>query len=74
MRQVTLRPDKYYSVHELSEVLGLAPYDLFNFINKSGIIYDFVDDQAVYKGAVIQTLIDSTRCIIQDISRSTGTS
>lgn len=74
MRQVTLRPDKYYTVHELSEVLGLAPYDLFNLINKSRIIYDFIDDHAVYKGAVIQTLIDSTKCIIQDISRSTGTS
>lgn len=74
MRILTLRPDKYYSVHELSEVLGLAPYDLFNLINKSGIIYDLVDDQAVYKGSVIQTLINPTRCIIQDISRSTGTS
>ena len=74
MRKVTLRPDKYYSVHELSEALGLAPYDLFNLINKSGIIYDLVDDQAVYKGAVIQTLIESTRCIIQDIFPSIGTS
>lgn len=74
MRKMTLRPDKYYSVHELSKVLGLAPYDLFNLINKSGIIYDLVDDQAVYKGAVIQTLIEPTRCIIQDIFPSTGTS
>ena len=56
MRKVTLRPDKYYSVHELSEVLGLAPYDLFNLINKSRIIYDLVDDKAVYKGAVISNI------------------
>lgn len=73
MRKMTLRPNKYYSVHELSEVLRLAPYDLFNLINKSGIIYDLIDDQAVYKGAVIQTLIEPTGCIIQDISPSTGT-
>lgn len=74
MRKTTLRPDKYYSVGELSKELGLAPFDLFNFINKSGIIYELVDDQAVYKGAIIQTLIDSIRCITQDISPSTGTS
>lgn len=73
MKKMTLRPDKYYSVHELSEVLGLAPYDLFNLINKSGIIFELVDDQAVYKGAVIQTLIEPIRCIIQDIFPSTGT-
>lgn len=74
MRKTTLRPDKYYSVSELSRELGLAPYDMFNLINKSGIIFELVDDQAVYRGAMIQTLIDSTQCIIQDISRSIGMS
>lgn len=71
MIKLTLRPDKYYSVTELSKVLRLAPFDLFNLINRSGIIFELIDDQAVYKGSTIQPLIDSIVCINPDISRST---
>lgn len=74
MIKLTLRPDKYYSVTELSKVLRLAPFDLFNLINRSGIIFELIDDQAVYKGSEIQPLIDSIVCINPDISRSTGMS
>lgn len=74
MRDITLRPDKYYSAAELSKVLGLAPYDLYILINKSEILFKLVDDQAVYKGSEIQTLINSTRCITQDTYHSTGMS
>ncbi len=74
MIKLTLRPDKYYSVTELSKVLRLAPFDLFNLINRSGIIFELIDDQAVYKGSAIQPLIDSIVCINPDISRSTGMS
>lgn len=74
MIKLTLRPDKYYSVTELSKVLRLAPFDLFNLINRSGIIFELIDDQAVYKGSAIQPLIDSIACTNPDISRSTVTS
>lgn len=74
MIKLTLRPDKYYSVTELSKVLRLAPFDLFNLINRSGIIFELIDDQAVYKGSEIQPLIDSISCINPDISPFTGMS
>ena len=73
MIKPTLRPDKYYSVIELTKVLKLAPFDLFTLINRSGIIFELIDDQAVYKGSTIQPLIDSILCITPDISRSTET-
>lgn len=74
MRDITLRPDKYYSATELSKVLGLAPYDLFILINKSGILFKLIDNQAVYKGSEIQTIINPTKCITPVTSRSIGTS
>ena len=61
------------SVIELTKVLKLAPFDLFTLINRSGIIFELIDDQAVYKGSTIQPLIDSILCITPDISRSTET-
>lgn len=74
MRHITLRPDKYYSATELTRVLGLAPYDLFILISRSRLLYQFIDNQAVYEGAEIQNLINSKQCITPVTSRSTGTS
>lgn len=74
MINITLRPDKYYSAAELSKVLGLAPYDLYILINKSGILFELIDDQAVYKGSEIQTIINPTKCITPDTYHSTGMS
>lgn len=74
MTKTTLRPDKYYSVSELSKVLGLAPFDLYKLINESGILFEFIDGQAAYKGSEIQPLIESKQCIIQDTFPSTGMS
>lgn len=61
--EITLRPEKHYSVSELSKVLVLAPYDLFILINKSGILFDLIDNQAVYKGSEIQAIINPTKRI-----------
>lgn len=74
MTKTILRPDKYYSVSELSTVLALAPYDLLRLINESGIIFEMKDGHAAFKGSEIQPLIDAKRCIAQDIYHSTGTS
>lgn len=58
IKKFTLRPDKYYSVPELLRILGIAPFDLYRLINHSGILFDLVDDMAVYKGSEIQPLIN----------------
>lgn len=74
MTKTTLRPEKYYSVSELSKVLGLAPYDMLTLINNSGILYELKDGHAAYKGSDIQPLIESKRCITQDTFLFTGMS
>lgn len=58
IKKVILRPDKLYSVSELSKILQIAPYDLFKIINKSELLFELVDDKAVYKGSEIQSLIE----------------
>lgn len=74
MSGFALRPDKKYSPSELSRILGLAPYDLFILIEQSGLIFDYVDDQAVFTGSDIQTIIESAQCTTQATSRFIGTS
>lgn len=74
MSGIALRPDKYYTASELSNILGLAPLDLLKLINRHRLIFDYVDDRAVFLGSDIQAIIETPRCITQDTFRSIGTS
>lgn len=54
-----LRPDKLYTINELTDVLGISRDDILNTLEPNEIYPEFDGLMPVYKGSVVQNALNN---------------